>query len=170
MLISEESEEEEEEEEEEDGYLDEVTMSLESCILVKKVFIIFSRGREEHAGTPQLHPILSAEGNPLPSECTGLSHGVQRHRTTTVVGEIHGQLIRGVVHGNGGDNRVDDLQRGLLLGVESADEDVEARQFVLPRELVGEGSPGDGAPAEGLVEEPEHGEKNLGGSDEYPRR
>jgi len=143
-------------------------MSLESLV-AKKAFI-FSHWREEDLGTPQLHPVLSAEGNPLPREFTRLSHGVERHRSTTIVGKIDGELIRWVVHGNGGDNRVHDLHRGLLLRVERAHKDVQPRQVLIPRQLLGEGSSGDGVPAEGLVEEPEHGEKKFSSCDEYPWR
>lgn len=91
-------------------YLDEVSLWPE-LVGAKKVFIL-STGREENLGTPWLDPILFAERDPHPRELRSLSHAIKSDRGGAIVGEVNGELVRGVVHGKGRDQSVHHLYRG----------------------------------------------------------
>ena len=92
-------------------------------------------------------PILPTEGQPNLSKRKGLSHSIECDGGTTIIGQIHPQLLCRIIQCHRRQHCVHHVQWRLLLWISSADEHVDHWKLMVLGEPLGEGDPRDGPPS-----------------------
>ena len=132
--------------------------------------------REVHLRRPRLNLVPLAERHPAPRKLAGLRERVERQHGPSIIRQVAGDLLCGVVQRQDGQDGVGRRDGGLLHGVHGGNEDVHRGQAVeVALALEPELEPVevrltlDGHPLGELIEQPGDGEPDLAADGDAPQ-